>query len=382
MATPSFEDIIQKIVDKKGKDIFHDKKRLKALILDYTKNEFERDRKLLSTLLDAKCVKVINEAEDLVQCKLDLAKRLEEKHNQDRQKSVDMLDILFNVLLWRWPVIRVFEGSSAPVVSISTFSSDCKFIATVAGTLGHISFWKAENEQRVCTPKGHDKAVSSVTFSPDGKLVVSGSYDNTLKLWKAENGQLVRSLEGHGKAVLSVAFNPNGKFIVSGSDDNTLKLWNAENGKLIRTFEGHNKGVLSVAFSPDGKLIASGSDDNTLKLWDTEKGQLLRTFEGHGKPVSFLAFSPNGKLIVSGSSYDNKLKLWEAERGQHIRTFGYGQIASAVSFSPDGKFIVSKSNQGADTLTIWETENGQPFRTFKGKGNSLLSVAFNQSVDS
>jgi len=387
MVTPSFEDIVQTIVDKKSRDIFSEPKRLKALLLDYTKNKFEQDCNSLLELLELRrnntdCVNHIIETENIVECKQYLVKRLEDKHNLSQKKSADTLEILFNVLLWRWPVIRVFEWNAAPVTSIAAFSPDGKFFVTVAGALGFINFWKAEDKQRICAPKGHDKAVSAITFSPDGKFVASGSYDNTLKLWNAENGQLVRTFEGHGKGVLSVAFSPDGKSIASGSDDNTLKLWNAETGQLLRTVEGHDKGVLSVTFSPDGKCIASGSDDNTLKLWNAENSQLLRTFEGQGKPVSFLAFSPNGKLIVSGSSFDSKLKLWDTEGGNHIRIFGYGQIVSSVSFSPDGKFVVAKSTQGVDILTVWEVENGQLFRTFRAQGNGLLSVVFNQSDSS
>ena len=80
--------------------------------------------------------------------------------------------------------------------------------------------------------------------------------------------RLVRTIEGHeGFIVWSVAISPDGKYIVSGSQDKTLKLWEAGNGRLVRTFEGHNDSVYSVAFSPDGKNIVSGAFDKTIKLW-------------------------------------------------------------------------------------------------------------------
>ena len=268
MELKSFKNIIQKIADERGVDIFFEPKRLRPVLLDYTENEFEVESNLLLSLLNTDYVKYISDAENIAECKQYLVEQLEDKHKLSLKRSIDTLDILFHVLLWRWPV-RVFKSPDALVNSIAAFTPDSKSIVTVAFGGGFdriLKLWNAESEQLICALEGHSKAVSSVTFSPDGKRIISGSYDNTIKLWNAENGQLIRTFEGHDKAVLSVAFSPDSKCIISGSDDNTLKLWNTENGQIIRTFEEHDKAVLSVAFSPDGKYIISGSDDNFLKL--------------------------------------------------------------------------------------------------------------------
>ncbi|MFN9570871.1 MAG: WD40 repeat domain-containing protein, partial [Cyanobacteriota bacterium] len=110
----------------------------------------------------------------------------------------------------------------------------------------------------------------AVAFSHDGRRIVSGSDDTTLRLWDAATGKPIGPpLQGHTDPVRSVAFSPDGRRIVSGSGDNTLRLWDAATGKPIGPpLQGHKNTVLSLAFSPDGRRIVSGSDDNTLRLWD------------------------------------------------------------------------------------------------------------------
>jgi WD40 repeat protein len=95
----------------------------------------------------------------------------------------------------------------------------------------------------------------------------------------------------------SVAFSPDGKQVVSGSDDNTVRLWDAATGAQLQTLKGHTGWINSVAFSPDGKQVVSGSDDNTVRPWDAATGAQLQTLEGHTGFVNSVAFSPDGKQL-------------------------------------------------------------------------------------
>ena len=237
-----------------------------------------------------------------------------------------------------------------------TFSPDGKRIAT--GTFDNtICLWDAETRLQLGSPlTGHTNFVTSVAFSPDGKRIASGSDDNAICMWDAETGlQLGSPLTGHTDWVTSVAFSPDRKRIASGSRDKTICLWDAETGlQLGSPLTGHTHRVTSVAFSPDGKRIASGSNDRTICLWDAETQlQLGSPLTGHTHPVTSVAFSPDGKRIASGS-HDKTVCLWDAETGLQLGSplTGHTNFVTSVTFSPDGKRVVSGSDD--NTIHMWD----------------------------
>ncbi|MBV6343242.1 hypothetical protein, partial [Candidatus Magnetobacterium casensis] len=108
-----------------------------------------------------------------------------------------------------------------------------------------------------------------------GKMLVSGSDDQTIKLWGLPEGNLIKTLTGHSQTVSSIAISPDGKMLVSGSDDQTIKLWALPEGNLIKTLQGNSGQVTSVAISPDGRMLALGTKDQTIKLWGVPEGNLI-----------------------------------------------------------------------------------------------------------
>ena len=133
---------------------------------------------------------------------------------------------------------------------------------------------------RITIEVANRRGVYSVAFSPDGRILASGSRDKTVRLWDMTTRQQLRTLAGHTSVVWSVAFSPDGRTLASGSADKTIRLWNAATGEQCAILTGHTAPVKSVAFSPDGITLASGSEDSTVRLWDLTSPVLLRKNEG------------------------------------------------------------------------------------------------------
>jgi len=274
--------------------------------------------------------------------------------------------------LYSFPSEEQLVGHTSLVTSVA-FSPDGKTL--LSGSYDNaIKLWDIETGQEIRSFIGHSNRVNSVTFSPDQQTILSGSSDKTLKLWDTQTGIEIRTFIGHIWSVNSVAFAPDGQTVLSGSSDDTLRLWDVHTGQEIRSFSGHADWVNSIAFAPDGQTVLSGSSDDTLRLWDVHTGQEIRSFSGHAGSVNSIAFAPDGQTILSGS-HDSTLKLWDIQTGQEIQYFsGHADWVNSTAFAPDGRTILSGSHDS--TLKLWDVQTGQEIRSFLGHSHWVDSVAF------
>jgi WD40 repeat protein len=266
--------------------------------------------------------------------------------------------------------------------------------------------------------------VTSVAFSPDGKVLASGGWDDMVRLWDVKTGEQLRAIFAHKAMVATVAFSSDGKYLASrGGLDGAVRLWDPATGAELRKFEGLSKvnpwrfnrdsalafapdakalavgdakvihffdpssgketraldahlSTLSIAYSADGKLLGSGGidghDKHSLRLWDVAAGKELRRCElPKDEPPISAAFSPDGKALAAVIEEDD-LRVFDTSTGKPLHRLPH-YWASRVAFAPDGKALVSARGP---VLRLWDSPGGKElFQTFEGHQSAVSAVA-------
>jgi WD40 repeat protein/energy-coupling factor transporter ATP-binding protein EcfA2 len=268
------------------------------------------------------------------------------------------------------------QGHTGSVFSLA-FSPDGKMLASGSADKT-IILWDVASSQQLGEPlNGHSAGVTSVAFSPDGKMLASGSADKTIILWDVASGQqLGEPLSGPSAGVTSVAFSPDDKMLASGSADKSVTLWNVTSRQVVNTFADHDNGVVGVAFGLGGRILASGSVDGRIMLWEVSTLKHIGTLYGHAGAVYSIAISSDGKTLASGN-IDNSIMLWDL--ASHLRlaaplTSHTGPI-TGLAFSPDGKTMSSVSND--KSVILWDVASRLPLGTLTDSAEEFgNSVAF------
>lgn len=217
--------------------------------------------------------------------------------------------------------------------------------------------------------RAHSFSVLSLAFSPDGRLLASGSRDMKISLWDTRTGKFCQHFDGHSGAVRSVTFSPNSRLLATASEDMTVKLWDLTTGELFWTFSCDSDRIISVCFSPDGQLLVSGCTDGEIKFWNPPTGELLQTIVT-SDGLEHIAFTPDGRLLASSSKY-GVVEFWDPATGE-LRKILKGNI---FAFSPDGKLLASYSNTD-NKLELWDAATGELYQTFRPFSGRLISLYF------
>ena len=259
----------------------------------------------------------------------------------------------------------------------------------------------------------HPSEVRCVTFSPDGRKILTGSEDGTARLWDVTTARPIGQVMLHGSRVSSLAFSPEGKTVLTGSVDKTARLWDAATGLPVGKPLEHQDAVYAVAFSPDGKMVLTGCWDSTARLWDVATAKPIGQPLRHSQPVTSVAFSPDGKAVLTSSVFT--AHLWDAvttqpigQPMQHIHRPGSGAplfspsgntiltnaprlwnaatalpiskplkpfgVVTSMAFSPDGKTVLTGSSDR--TARLWDATTAEPIGHHMDHQAEVSSVAF------
>lgn len=296
----------------------------------------------------------------------------------------------------------------------------------------NVRLWHLETGRELRRFEGHTKWVNTVAFSPDSKLIASGSDDKTARLWDAASGKELFRFEAHQARVGLVQFSRDGRQLLCAAD--RISIWDTVTGKQLKSidgqssiafspdgsqiltvdgasarlleaatlkelnrFDGHAEEISSAVFSADGRQVLTGSD--TARLFDVVSGKEIRRFDAlerrelrlpgggvfrppgefpAGGPVYAVAFSPDRKTILSTTG--DEARLWDLDTGkERHRLEGHEGIVIAAAFSPDGRHIVTGCGdaiEGQYSARLWDAASGKELRRFDGASEFLFSATF------
>ena len=222
-----------------------------------------------------------------------------------------------------------------------------------------------------------DGIVSSVRFSPDGRIAAATCWDQKMRFWEAATGKEVHVFR-YDSPILDIAFSPDGGRFFLGDVAGTPLLCDAQTGKVLLPFVGHMDWVHNVAISPDGKQALSAGHDGVLKLWEVETGECVRTYKGHVGMVHEVRFLPDGKRMVSCGE-DGSIRVWEAASGREIVRGQAGVVAvRGLAVSADGRFAVTAGFDGACGGGNYLRPEARP--RYRGIGCSCRSIHRSSSL--
>jgi WD40 repeat protein len=275
-----------------------------------------------------------------------------------------------------------------------SFTRDGRTLVS-AGADGNIKFWNVATGQVSRTLAGHTNSIYKAVFSPNEKLLASSSRDTTTRIWDVATGRELHKLTGFRCSVKEVRFSPDGRLVASVGNDGMLKLWDVKSGQELKslvhsTSPDVDTSIYSIAFSRDGKRIYAGNGDKTISEWDVATGKETKVWKAHDDVVLTLTFSPDHRVLASGGFGDLTVKLWDTATWREIRTLaekktaGFTEALKPIAFSPNGKLIAAstvgfdpKLRQYAYIRTlVWNVGTGEKLFTLGGHKLDVDALAF------
>ena len=221
--------------------------------------------------------------------------------------------------------------------------------------------------------QAHTDPVTCVAITSDDKYIVSGSWDNTVRIWNLQSKTQKSVLQGHTKWVTSVSITSDNKYIVSASNDDTVRIWNIEQEIQEGVIQGEEGCILSVAVTSDSKYIITGGYDSTLIIWSFQKKSQEAILEGHTDSILILVTTSDSKYAISGSD-DKTIRIWDIQdRKQEAILEGHSNQVTGLAVTSDNRYIISCGND--KTVRIWNLQSRRQEWALEEQIDKVVSVA-------
>lgn len=285
---------------------------------------------------------------------------------------------------WVWSVAsgRTMVQASLDPYSMA-FSPDGRQIAF--GAYQKVVLWDVESDRVLRTLTGMHDTVDIVEFSPDGRRLGTASGE-VARIWDTHSGRLLHVIRHHGY-LTSISFSSDGKLMVSAGADQRVRISSVSSGSTIRTLRGHSGTVNDAIFAPQGATVASGGrQDGTVRIWNARSGRCLQTLRPGSAGVESVAFSADGRSLVTGLSTSGAdtavATIWSVASGGLIGTLRIPRSAaternlSTASFSPDGTHVLTVTD---DAARIWQSTGGRLLHALHSpEYDSISDAAFSR----
>ncbi len=267
----------------------------------------------------------------------------------------------------------VFSEQFGELTTLARDSAD-RFLAAATAD-DRLIVWQSLDLKKLWqVPSNHD-GVRALSFSSDGRYLISAGNDGLIRLWEVAQGQNSRILAGHTQPVIGVVVAAQSQQLISASLDGEVRMWDRLSGKCLHRFNAHAAGMSSIQLSTDGQLLVTAGLDRQIKLWHGPNLNYKTNLATHHEPIKLLALSPDS-TILAGTAMDGEVYLWNLPDGQLITSLANEDRVFDLQFSPDGANLATA---GIDQcIRVWQVQTAHLTHMLYGHQHWVQALRYNR----